>query len=48
MAGTDVQTLTGAAQIDLDDLLPGFKMTVDELFRLLILRRPVEGERVAE
>lgn len=31
-----------------DDVLPGFKMTVDELFRLLILRRPAEGERVAE
>jgi len=47
-AGAEVQTLTGAAQIDLDDVLPGFTMTVDELFSLLILRRPAEGDRGAE
>jgi Uma2 family endonuclease len=37
-AGAEARTLRGPDRIDLDDLLPGFELTVDELFEAARLR----------
>jgi hypothetical protein len=39
---TEPITLRGAARIDLDAVLPGFELTVDELFAALRLAAPDE------
>ncbi len=43
-----LRVLTGTDRVDLDDVLPGFEITVAEIFDLLTPRRPTKGEVPSE